>query len=149
MTPLELGVVALLVGGVFFGLVAVVGLLRLPDLYTRAHAASKSDTLGAVLSFAAVALVFGADFATAKVVFLLVFMFVTNPTAAHAITRAAFDQGIEPWTVEDTERESGSPSDFGADDGDESGAVATDGGSGRESGTESARETGTDTGGER
>jgi multicomponent Na+:H+ antiporter subunit G len=144
MTPLELAVAALLAGGVFFGLVAVVGLLRLPDLYTRAHAASKSDTLGAVLSFAAVALVFGADLATAKVVFLLVFMFLTNPTAAHAITRAAFDQGIEPWTVDESDREARPDPGTDADDADGSGAVATDGGSGRESNAESGPEPGTE-----
>lgn len=103
----EIAVVALLVGGAFFAFVAAVGLLRLPDLYTRAHAASKSDTLGAVLSLAAVALVFGTDVTTVKAVFLVAFMFVTNPTAAHAIARAAHDQGIEPWTVADRETEVG------------------------------------------
>src|SRR6056297_625259 len=91
-------VVALLAGGAFFGLVAVIGLIRLPDLYTRAHAASKTDTLGAGLSLAAVAIVYDAGLPTVKTVLLLVFLFITNPTAAHAIARAATDQGIEPWT---------------------------------------------------
>ncbi|WP_135819880.1 monovalent cation/H(+) antiporter subunit G [Halostella litorea] len=101
MTPTEIAVVALAAGGVFFTLVAVVGLLRLPDLYTRAHAASKSDTLGAVLALGAAALSFGAGVPTVKIVLLLLFMFITNPTAAHAITRAAYDQGIEPWTADE------------------------------------------------
>lgn len=103
----EIAVVALVCSGVFFAFVAAVGLLRLPDLYTRAHSASKSDTLGAVLTLAGVAVVFGADVATAKTVFLLAFMFITNPTAAHAIARAAHDQGIEPWTAADREPEVG------------------------------------------
>lgn len=124
MTPLELLIVALAAGGVFFAFVAAVGVIRLPDLYTRAHAASKSDTLGAVLSLAAVALVFGADIATVKAVFLLIFMFVTNPTAAHAIARAAYDQGIEPWQKEDAENATPSVS---ADDADGSESLATDG----------------------
>ena len=94
-------VVALLAGGAFFGLVAAVGLIRLPDLYTRAHAASKTDTLGAGLSLAAVAIVYDAGLPTVKTVLLLVFLFITNPTAAHAIARAASDQGIEPWTSDD------------------------------------------------
>ncbi|AOW80209.1 MAG: monovalent cation/H(+) antiporter subunit G [Halobacteriota archaeon] len=98
MTPLEYLIVLLVAAGVFFSFVAVVGIIRLPDLYARAHATSKSDTLGTVLSLAGVALVFGADVATVKTVFLLLFMFITNPTAAHAITRAAYDQEIEPWT---------------------------------------------------
>ncbi|WP_247728464.1 monovalent cation/H(+) antiporter subunit G [Halovivax limisalsi] len=95
----ELAVVSVLVaGGLFFAFVSAVGLYRLPDLYTRAHAASKSDTLGAVLSLAAVAVAFGADVATIKVGMLAIFMLVTSPTAAHAIARAAHEQDIEPWT---------------------------------------------------
>ncbi|PSP33683.1 Na+/H+ antiporter subunit G [Halobacteriales archaeon QH_10_67_22] len=101
MTPTEIGVLVLALGGVFFAVVAAVGLVRLPDLYTRAHSTSKSETLGAVLALAAVALAFGDDLSTVKAVLLLVFMFLTNPTAAHAIARAASEQGIEPWTTED------------------------------------------------
>lgn len=101
MTPTEIGVLLLALGGVFFAVVAAVGLVRLPDLYTRAHSTSKSETLGAVLALAAVALAFGDDLSTVKAVLLLVFMFLTNPTAAHAIARAASEQGIEPWTTED------------------------------------------------
>jgi multicomponent Na+:H+ antiporter subunit G len=97
----EIAVVLLAAGGVFFAVVAAVGLVRLPDLYTRAHSASKSDTLGAVLALAAVAIAFGTQLSTVKTVLLLLFMFVTNPTAAHAIARAADDQGIEPWTVDE------------------------------------------------
>ncbi|MCU4800908.1 monovalent cation/H(+) antiporter subunit G [Halobacteria archaeon HArc-gm2] len=99
----EYAAVALVAGGAFFGLVAAVGLVRLPDVYTRTHAASKSDTLGAVLALGGVALVIDAQLATVKAVFLLLFMFLTNPTAAHAIARAARDQGIEPWTTDDAD----------------------------------------------
>jgi multicomponent Na+:H+ antiporter subunit G len=106
VTPREIAVVALVAVGAFFAVVAVVGLLRLPDLYTRAHGASKADTLAAVLSLAAVAVTFGFELTTLKTVFLLLFMFLTNPTAAHAITRAAAEQGIEPWTLDDEEPES-------------------------------------------
>lgn len=100
MTPVEILVVVLTALATFFGGVAVVGMIRLPDLYTRAHAASKSDTLAAMLALAAVAITFGTGVTIIKAVFLLLFMFLTNPTAAHAITRAAYDQGIEPWTRE-------------------------------------------------
>ncbi len=101
MTPRELAVVALLAGGVFFVFVGAVGIIRLPDLYTRTHATSKSDTLGVVLSLAAAALVFETVEFQLKVVALLLFMLVTTPTATHAIARAAFDQGIEPWTTDE------------------------------------------------
>jgi multicomponent Na+:H+ antiporter subunit G len=101
MTPLEWLALVLVAGGIFFSLVAVVGIIRLPDLYTRAHATSKSDTLGTILSLAGVALVLQTDVTIAKTVFLLLFMLITNPTAAHAITRAAYDQDITPWTTEE------------------------------------------------
>ncbi|MEZ3164538.1 monovalent cation/H(+) antiporter subunit G [Halorubrum sp. RMP-47] len=101
MTPTEWGIVALAVAGAFFGGVAAVGLVRLPDVYTRSHAASKSDTLGAILAIAAAALALQTGLSTAKSVFLLLFMFITNPTAAHAVARAAQDQGIEPWTADE------------------------------------------------
>ncbi|WP_058997170.1 monovalent cation/H(+) antiporter subunit G [Haloarcula sp. CBA1127] len=106
MTPTEWAIVALALVGAFFGGVASIGIVRLPDVYTRAHAASKSDTLGAVLAIGAAALAIQTDLATIKAVFLLVFMFLTNPTAAHAIARAAQDQGIEPWTAGDEEDKS-------------------------------------------
>jgi multicomponent Na+:H+ antiporter subunit G len=98
MTPREIAVLLLTVTGIFFAVVAAVGLVRLPDLYTRAHSTSKSETLGAILVLAAVAIVFDGSLSTVKTVLLLLFMFLTNPTAAHAIVRAAADQGIEPWT---------------------------------------------------
>lgn len=88
----------LALGSVFFTLVAAVGVLRLPDLYTRAHASSKADTLGAGFGLAAVAVAFGPSRAALKVVLLIAFVYLTNPTAAHAISRAAYDQGVEPWT---------------------------------------------------
>ncbi|MFB6252753.1 MAG: monovalent cation/H(+) antiporter subunit G [Halobellus sp.] len=103
MTPIEWLAIALVLAGTFFGFVAVVGIVRLPDLYTRAHATSKSDTLGIILTLSGAALVFGADLAVAKTAILAAFLFVTNPTAAHAITRAAYDQGITPWTTEGDE----------------------------------------------
>ncbi|SFR46307.1 monovalent cation/H(+) antiporter subunit G [Halogeometricum limi] len=106
MTPTEIAVVVLLVGGVFFAVVAAVGLVRLPDLYTRAHSTSKSETLGAVLALAAVTIAFDGGLSTIKTALLLLFMFITNPTAAHAIVRAASEQGIEPWTTDTEEDQS-------------------------------------------
>lgn len=96
-------IAALLAGAVFFAAVTAIGLVRLPDLYTRAHAASKAETLAAALAFAAAVVVFGLDVASLKTVLLMLFMFLTNPTAAHAITRAANEQGIAPWTRREAE----------------------------------------------
>lgn len=105
MNGTELLILVLAAGGVFFAGVAAVGLVRLPDLYTRTHSTSKSETLGAVLTLSAVALAFDGSFSTVKAALLLLFMFLTNPTAAHAIARAANEQGIEPWTTDDEEEE--------------------------------------------
>jgi len=91
----------LLAGSLFFTLVSAVGVIRLPDIYSRAHTASQADTLGAGFALAAVALSLGVQATTAKTVLLLVFIFLTNPTAAHAIARAADEDGIEPWTSDD------------------------------------------------
>jgi multicomponent Na+:H+ antiporter subunit G len=99
--------ILLVVLGLFFTLVSTVGVLRLPDIYSRVHTASEADTLGAGFTLAGVALALGWSTTTAKTVLLLFFIFVTNPTAAHAISRAAHEDGIQPWTTEDdsTDRE--------------------------------------------
>ncbi|MCL9814911.1 monovalent cation/H(+) antiporter subunit G [Natranaeroarchaeum aerophilus] len=94
-------IIVLLVGGLFFTLVSAVGVIRLPDVYSRTHTASQTDTLGAGLALAAVALALGWTTSSILTVILLFFIFVTNPTAAHAIARAADEEGITPWTVED------------------------------------------------
>jgi multicomponent Na+:H+ antiporter subunit G len=118
-----IAIVACVLLGLFFSLVSTTGVLKLPDVYSRAHTASQADTLGAGFALAGVALAIGVDATGLKTVLLLFFMFVTNPTAAHAIARAAHEEGIEPWTTGDGEgappaSESGSatsPADEGGD----------------------------------
>jgi len=96
VTPRELAVLACAAGAVLtFGL-ATLGLFRLPDCYSRAHATSKGDTLGTLLAVAATALA-GGDIVELAV--LAVFVFVTTPTATHAVIRAAADEGYEVWTA--------------------------------------------------
>lgn len=102
---IEFVVLVLAAGGVAFALVSVTGLLRLPDVYSRVHAGGKADTLAAALTLSAAAVAVGFDLATVKILFLVVFLFATAPTAAHAISRAALDQDIDPWTVEDGDAE--------------------------------------------
>lgn len=129
VTVREVAVIALLAGSLFFAAVAAIGLIRLPDLYARAHSASKSDTLGAVLAFAAAAVALGVDADTLKLGLLILFMFITNPTAAHAIVRAAAEEGIEPWTVDDADEATQADADAPTGDAaDGTGDPATDGG---------------------
>jgi len=105
LAPVRLALVlGFVVVGLFFTFVSMTGVIRLPDVYSRAHTASQADTLGAGFALAAVALVIGWEGAGFKTVILLFFIFLTNPTAAHGIARAAFEQGIVPWTEGDERR---------------------------------------------
>ena len=117
----SIGLIAVLAVGIGFTVVAVIGLARLPDVYARAHAPSKSETLGALLALTAAALAFGDSSTTVKFGALALFLLVTSPTAAHAIVRSADDQGIAPWT---REKSAEGPSEDGAPAGS-----ALDGGS--------------------
>ncbi|WP_306059063.1 monovalent cation/H(+) antiporter subunit G [Natronococcus wangiae] len=100
-------IVALVGLGVFFTFVSAVGVIRLPDIYARAHTASQTDTLGAGFALAGVALALGWQHAAVYTVLLLFFIFVTNPTAAHAIARSAAETGVEPQLEEDVDDDSG------------------------------------------
>lgn len=97
----DLIIILFLLAGTFFTLVSAVGVIRLPDVYSRAHTVSQTDTLGGGFVLAAVAIALGVQAQTVLIVLLLFFVFVTNPTAAHAIARAADNQGIEYWRRDD------------------------------------------------
>ena len=90
--------------GLFFFAVGVIGILRLPDFYTRLHAAGKCDTLASELVLLAVAIYNLADpslgnvLVSIKILMIAGFVFVASPTATHAITEAALIVGVEPWT---------------------------------------------------
>lgn len=96
------GQALLWLGMAFLGLGAV-GIVRFPDLYTRLHAMGKSDTLGAVLSLAGLALLHGSPAAGVKVALMVVFVAIANPAATHAIGRAAWVSGLTPWVAQDGE----------------------------------------------
>lgn len=81
--------------GLFFMLVASIGVLRMPDLFTRMHAATKASTLG-ISGIALAALVHFADFAvTARLLLVISFFFLTAPVAAHALARAAYACNVQ------------------------------------------------------
>ena len=89
--------IVLMVSGGFFLLVSCIGLLRLPDFYTRAHAVGKAETLGSILVLTGLAVHNGINLISAKILLILVIIFITNPTATHAITRSAFRSGLAFW----------------------------------------------------
>lgn len=83
-----------LLGGLFFIIVGSAGLLRMPDFYTRMHAAGITDTLGAGLILLGLMLQGGWTLITVKLLLILAFLWLTSPTASHALARAAlFDPG--------------------------------------------------------
>lgn len=82
-------------GGVFV-LVGGIGALRMPNLYTRMHAASVTDTMGAVLVIAGVMVQAGLSLVTIKLAAILLFLLLTSPTASYALASAALMAGIKP-----------------------------------------------------
>ena len=88
-------VVALIAVGGFFLTVGTVGLLRLPDVYNRLHATSKATTLGAASVFLAGFVYYGPQGPGLTSLVGIVFLFLTAPTGAHMISRAAHRLGVE------------------------------------------------------
>lgn len=86
----------LILAGSGFLLIGGAGLLRLPDFYTRLHAAGITDTLGAQLVLIGMMVQAGPTLITMKLIFIGVFLFFTSPTATHAVANAAFTAGFKP-----------------------------------------------------
>ena len=89
-----------ILAGFFFFTTATLGLLRLPDFYARLHATGKGDTLAVLLSLIGLAIYNGFSLTSVKIVFIAVFMFLAQPTATHAISRAAYRCGVQPCIYE-------------------------------------------------
>lgn len=86
----------LVVGGGAFCLIGAVGVLRMPDFYTRVHAASVTDVVGSFAILLGLALQAGLSLATVKLVFIAALIFFTSPAATHALVKAALERGLEP-----------------------------------------------------
>ena len=99
---MHIGSIILLSFGVLFLLLGAIGILRFPDCYTRMHAAGKCDTLGALLVVSGVAVHHGVSLESAKILFIAVFIFLTSPTATHAIARAARRRELPLWTKDES-----------------------------------------------
>ena len=98
--------IILLWAGLLFFAGGTVGIIRFPDFYSRLHAAGKLDTMGLLMSMVAMALYTIQDVSVAslltglKIVLIVVFVFITSPTATHAIIDAGFRAGMGPWVKE-------------------------------------------------
>lgn len=89
-------VIVLCATGAFFFIVGTLGILRFPDFYARTHAATKCDTVGAGSILLALALLRGFTPDMPKLLVLAGLVMLSSPTAAHALSRAAFRTGLQP-----------------------------------------------------
>jgi multicomponent Na+:H+ antiporter subunit G len=98
-TAVELLFALLILMGALLSAVSAIGLIRLPDVYLRSHAAAKSATLGVlcVLSGAFLYFAFFLDFISVKLLLGIVFVFMTSPVSAHLTGRAAYRTGVPLW----------------------------------------------------
>lgn len=85
-----------LVSGGIFCVIGGLGLIRMPELYTRMHAAGVVDTGGASLVLIGLMLQAGFSLITVKLLFILFFLLFTSPTATHALANAALSRGVSP-----------------------------------------------------
>ncbi len=82
----------LIVSGLFFFLVGVLGLLRMPDVFSRIHTTTKGDTLGVGLIILGLMVLSGFTFLSLKLFITLILVWVTTPTAAHLIAKSEYEK---------------------------------------------------------
>ncbi len=98
---LEIATWVLMAAGSVFTIIGAVGLLRMPELYTRMHAASITDTLGAGFMLLGMMLAAGLSLVSLKLLFILGLLVFTGPVVTHALARAALHENIKPLLAED------------------------------------------------
>jgi multicomponent Na+:H+ antiporter subunit G len=93
---LDIGSWVLMSAGGVFVFIGGLGALRMPDLYTRMHAASVTDTIGPTLIIGGIILQAGLTLASIKLVAILLFLLITGPTASNALASASLLAGNRP-----------------------------------------------------
>ncbi|OEF97860.1 monovalent cation/H(+) antiporter subunit G [Desulfuribacillus alkaliarsenatis] len=86
-----------IVTGFLFSIIATIGVLRLPDFYTRIHASGKNETLGLMLVLLGVAIYEGFTLNSTKLLFITIFVLIFNAAGVHVLSRAAYKAGVRPW----------------------------------------------------
>lgn len=92
-----------IITGCVFIITGVIGILRFPDVYSRIHPAGKAGTAGIFSIFIGLILKSGFSFIAGRLFLIAIFMLITNPVAAHAIARGAFECGVKPWSKKENE----------------------------------------------
>ena len=95
-TLLDIVSALLIAGGAFFSLVGGIGLMRMPDFYTRMHAASVTETLGAGLMLAGLMVHAGLTLVAVKLAMIGLLILFASPTASHVLAKAALRSGLKP-----------------------------------------------------
>ena len=94
---MEILSIIFIVAGSFFLIVAAIGMIRLPDMFSRSHAVSLTDSLGAFLMLIGIALHEGLGTNMLKILVVLALLYIINPVITHATVRAALRSGLIPW----------------------------------------------------
>ncbi len=85
--------------GLVFFIGSAIGMLRLPDFYSRIHASGNSETLGCALSFIGLMIYEGPTLTAAKMAFAFLIVFLANPIGSHILSKAAYKSGHPVWTL--------------------------------------------------
>lgn len=89
-----------LLGGLVFFVGSAIGMLRLPDFYSRIHASGNSETLGCTLSFIGLMIYEGPTLTAVKMAFVFLLVFMANPIGSHILSKAAYKSGHPVWTLQ-------------------------------------------------
>ena len=90
----------LLLGGAIFSVAGGIGIVRLPDFFTRLHGGGITDTLGAGLILIGLMFQAGWTLALVKLIMIFGFLLITSPTACHALAHAALSDGLKPQLIQ-------------------------------------------------
>lgn len=91
-------VIVFVIAGAFFSLLAAIGVVRFPDVYTRMHAATKAPAFGILLLLIGAVFFFADFYTTAISLMIVIFIFLTAPVASHVISSVAHLLKTEMWS---------------------------------------------------
>ena len=96
----ELIAAIFMLGGLIFFIGSAIGMLRLPDFYSRIHASGNSETLGCMLSFIGLMIYEGPTLTAVKMALAFLIVFMANPIGSHILGKAAYKSGHPVWTLD-------------------------------------------------
>lgn len=98
-SPREMAAALFIIGGLIFFIGSGIGMLRLPDFYSRIHASGNSETLGCMLTFIGLMIYEGATLTSLKIAFVFLLVFMANPIGSHILSKSAYKSGHPIWTL--------------------------------------------------